>query len=415
MDLTLRSSPSENKSICFENLRSKSMKFLVPKPCITIGGFSKKDNGQLLSHGTRKMVHCSQLVPEHLEGSHLGKKRLETGQKLEFVRTLLIDNYDSYTYNIYQELSVINGLPPVVIRNDEWTWENLFHSLYEEKAFDNVVISPGPGSPTCPEDIGICLRLLLECRDIPILGVCLGHQALGYVHGAQVVHATEPVHGRLSEIQHSGCRLFHGIPSGRNSGFKVVRYHSLVIDADSLPKDLLPIAWTFSTDTLSFLDHQKSDVVLDAYESQLSQQNSVNLFSKSCNNGSYRVASDAEEVRRRKVLMGIMHSTRPHYGVQFHPESVATCYGRQIFNNFREITEDYWFRLRSSAISARKSSCRPRLSPLTILGRWFYQFMVLLNITSETVDLFAALEREIRWNPRFIDGQANALAKLGPF
>ncbi|KAJ0045560.1 hypothetical protein Pint_06064 [Pistacia integerrima] len=158
----------------------------------------------------------------HLEGSFMGKKRLEeSSRKLEFVRTLLIDNYDSYTYNIYQELSTINGLPPVVVRNDEWTWRDICRYMYEENAFDNIVISPGPGSPACPADIGICLQLLLECWDVPILGVCLGHQALGYVHGAEIVHAPEPVHGRLSEIEHNGCKLFHDIPSGQNSGFKV--------------------------------------------------------------------------------------------------------------------------------------------------------------------------------------------------
>jgi para-aminobenzoate synthetase len=92
------------------------------------------------------------------------------------VRTLLIDNYDSYTYNIFQELSVVNGVPPVVVRNDEWTWRDVYRWVYKERAFDNIVISPGPGSPACPSDIGIGLRILCECGDIPILGVCLGHQ-----------------------------------------------------------------------------------------------------------------------------------------------------------------------------------------------------------------------------------------------
>ncbi|XAR65404.1 Aminodeoxychorismate synthase [Bertholletia excelsa] len=295
------------------------------------------------------------MLPGQLEGSYIQRRRLEEpSQKLEFVRTLLIDNYDSYTYNIYQELSIVNGLPPVVVRNDECTWEDLFHYLYEEKAFDNIVISPGPGSPTCPADIGICIKLLLECKDIPILGVCLGHQALGYANGAQVIHASEPIHGRLSEIAHNGCRLFHNIPSGRNSGFKVVRYHSLVIDAESLPKELIPVAWASSTNTLSFLGAQKSDVISDTYESLLCEQFSINSSSRKFNNGSLRPSVDSEAIQNGQVLMGIMHSTRPHYGLQFHPESVATCHGRQIFKNFREITEDYWLRLRSSCTSQRK-------------------------------------------------------------
>jgi para-aminobenzoate synthetase len=264
------------------------------------------------------------------------------------VRTLLVDNYDSYTYNIYQELSIINGVPPVVVPNDELAWEEICRYLYEERLFDNIVISPGPGSPACPSDIGICLRLLLECKDIPILGVCLGHQALGYVHGAKVVHAAEPVHGRLSEIQHNGCQLFHDIPSGKSSGFKVVRYHSLVIDEESLPKELIPIAWDSSTDTLSFLKNN-SDVISDDFDRRHSRKSSLSSFSNNLTNG----RTCDEEVASKKVLMGIMHSTRPHYGLQFHPESVAISHGRQIFRNFRKITDEFWRRFKSSSISER--------------------------------------------------------------
>ncbi|XP_023534479.1 aminodeoxychorismate synthase, chloroplastic-like isoform X2 [Cucurbita pepo subsp. pepo] len=273
-----------------------------------------------------------------MEGSFMRKKQLHKPPlKLEFVRTLLVDNYDSYTYNIYQDLSVINGLPPVVIRNDEWTWEDLCYYLYEEKAFDNIVISPGPGSPTCANDIGICLRLLHECEDIPILGVCLGHQALGSVHGAKVVHANEPVHGRLSEIEHNGCSLFNGIPSGRNSGFKVVRYHSLVIDPESLPKELIPISWTCSTDTQSFLEISNASSISDAHD--IVSSDSMSEVQKSL-----RVwpLNSHQNMQNGKVLMAVMHSVRPHYGVQFHPESIGTSYGREIFKNFREITEDHW-------------------------------------------------------------------------
>ncbi|KAJ4720812.1 Aminodeoxychorismate synthase, chloroplastic [Melia azedarach] len=297
----------------------------------------------------------------HLEGSFMGRKRLEEpNRKLEFVRTLLIDNYDSYTYNIYQELSIINGVPPVVVRNDEWTWRDFCRYLYEENAFDNIVISPGPGSPACPADIGICLQVLLECSDVPILGVCLGHQALGYVHGAEIIHAPEPVHGRLSEIEHNGCRLFHGIPSGRNSGFEVVRYHSLVIDAESLPKELIAIAWTTSTDKLSYLETLKFDDILDAYESQDRKKKFLDTVSKQLKNGNYQASIHSNGVQSRKVVMGIMHSTRPHYGVQFHPESIATCHGNKIFRNFRQITEDYWLRLRPPFIqerNARHTAC----------------------------------------------------------
>ncbi|KAM6542692.1 hypothetical protein CsatB_007139 [Cannabis sativa] len=320
----------------FEGLRCTDINLTVSKPCVRV------DNGTLSNHEARKVVvMSSNLIPKRnlQQGSFVRKKKLDEPpvQKLKFVRTLLIDNYDSYTYNIYQELSVVNGVPPVVVRNDEWTIKDLYHYLYKERAFDNVVISPGPGSPACSSDIGICLQLLLECWDIPILGVCLGHQALGLVHGAKVVHASEPIHGRLSEIEHNGCRLFHDVPSGQNSGFKVVRYHSLVIDANSLPNELIPIAWTTSTDALSLLGTHDLDIMPDSSEDSCPSRSQFSL--------SDRVGG--------KVLMGIRHSTRPHYGLQFHPESVATCYGRQIFKNFREITETYWQRLKPTFANQR--------------------------------------------------------------
>ncbi|XP_076901399.1 aminodeoxychorismate synthase, chloroplastic-like [Bidens hawaiensis] len=325
MNFTLCANPSEITSPCLERSKNITINKSKAMSSIRASDLANKDGIRVSSHDSRKAVLSTQYVPGQLDETRLmGKSLSKPRQKLEFVRTLLIDNYDSYTYNIYQELSVINGIPPVVVRNDEWTWEEACYYIYEERAFANIVISPGPGSPACPTDIGICLRLLLECADIPILGVCLGHQALGYVHGAEVVHAFEPVHGRLSEIQHNGCSLFDGIPSGRNSGFKVVRYHSLVVDAKSLPKELIPLAWTCSTDTVSSLVDQKFD--LNAYKSQTDM----------------------------KVLMGVMHFTRPHYGLQFHPESIATCHGSRIFKNFRDITEDFWGSKDSTTISERK-------------------------------------------------------------
>ncbi|XP_031271661.1 aminodeoxychorismate synthase, chloroplastic isoform X1 [Pistacia vera] len=328
-------------------LRGKNGTLDVCRPFVRVGDcYSKKVHVQV----------TSQLMRGHLEGSFMGKKRLEeSSRKLEFVRTLLIDNYDSYTYNIYQELSTINGLPPVVVRNDEWTWRDICQYMYEENAFDNIVISPGPGSPACPADIGICLQLLLECWDVPILGVCLGHQALGYVHGAEIVHAPEPVHGRLSEIEHNGCKLFHDIPSGQNSGFKVVRYHSLVIDSDSLPKELIPIAWTTSDDNLSYFENLKFGVIPDACGSQTREKILADGISAQLKNGRYLPSIHSNGRQNKKVIMGIMHSTRPHYGVQFHPESIATCHGSKIFRNFRDITEDYWLRWRSSYIMERNA------------------------------------------------------------
>lgn len=331
-------------SSCFQNPQSRRHFLLAPEPFARIGDSSMIDALERYNRKERKVLIASHLVPGHLDASGTRNFFLhEPVPKLEFVRTLLIDNYDSYTYNIFQELSIINGMPPVVIRNDEWTWKEVYHYLYKERAFDNIVISPGPGSPTCPSDIGICLRLLLECIDIPILGVCLGHQALGYVHGAQVVHAPEPVHGRLSDIEHSGGQLFHEIPSGRDSGFKVVRYHSLVIDPKSLPNELIPIAWTSTVETLPFHGVGRSNLFLNASKEE------EDIF-----DGTSELSYDSKDVQGGKVLMGVMHSSRPHYGLQFHPESVATCHGRQLFKNFRKITEDYWLRLTSTSIHERR-------------------------------------------------------------
>ncbi|KAL8253243.1 hypothetical protein R6Q59_036936 [Mikania micrantha] len=350
MNFNLWSNPCEITSPCFEKPQSININNSLSTSSIRASDFANKDSIQLSGHDSRKVALSSHYALGQVEGTGLMGKPLlkKSKQKYEFIRTLLIDNYDSYTYNIYQELSVVNGLPPVVVHNDEWSWEEACYYIYEERAFDNIVISPGPGTPSCPNDIGICLKLLLECGDIPILGICLGHQALGYAHGAEVVHAFEPVHGRLScililtpviffsEIQHNGYSLFHGIPSGRNSGFKVVRYHSLVIDAKSLPKELIPLAWTCSNDTISFLVDKNSD--LNAYESQLDQDNSLSKGFK-------------------KVLMGIMHSTRPHYGLQFHPESIATCHGRQIFENFRDITQEFWSSYSGSQKKLQYNAC----------------------------------------------------------
>ncbi|KAL1211199.1 Aminodeoxychorismate synthase [Cardamine amara subsp. amara] len=314
----------------------------------------KKKYIHLPCRGTRKVIASSRFVAEQLEDSSIVKKSLlrrEPVEKLGIVRTLLIDNYDSYTYNIYQALTTINGVPPVVIRNDEWTWEEAYHYLYEDVAFDNIVISPGPGSPMCPADIGICLRLLRECRDIPILGVCLGHQALGYVHGAHVVHAPEPVHGRLSGIEHDGNILFSDIPSGRNSDFKVVRYHSLIIDEESLPKELVPIAWTIYNDTGSYSE-KKFSVPVNNNGSSLGN-GSVTSVSENLENGSHWPSSHVDGKQNRHILMGIMHSSFPHYGLQFHPESIATTYGSQLFKNFKDITVDYWSRCKSPSLRRR--------------------------------------------------------------
>jgi para-aminobenzoate synthetase len=190
------------------------------------------------------------------------------------VRTLLIDNYDSFTYNLFQLLAELDGAIPTVIENDDYErWAAL-----REREFDNVVVSPGPGSPHRARDLGISARAILEW-EVPLLGVCLGHQAICHLHGGTVARAPEPMHGRLSLIHHDGTELFEGLPSP----FRAVRYHSLL--AHRLPPVLDVTART----------------------------------------------GDG-------LVMALRHRSRPMWGVQFHPESIATEHGRQLLANFRRLT-----------------------------------------------------------------------------
>ena len=199
------------------------------------------------------------------------------------VRTLLLDNYDSYTYNLYQLLAEINGVPPKVVYNDAFdcNWEKMLQVVGE---FDNIVISPGPGTPLNPRDFGLCSDAI-RCSTVPLLGVCLGHQGIAHMHGARVDRAPEPVHGRVSGLAHTNSDLFRGIPQGA----EVVRYHSLLAYEVDECLDLEEVAWT-------------------------------------------------SDEQGRRLLMGLKHKTRPIYGVQFHPESVGTKCGRDILCNFRDIT-----------------------------------------------------------------------------
>jgi para-aminobenzoate synthetase len=189
------------------------------------------------------------------------------------MQTLLIDNYDSFTYNLFQLLAEVNGSEPIVVRNDEASWEEL-----ERLGCDNVVISPGPGRPELEADFGVCAEAIRRC-EVPLLGVCLGHQGLGWVEGAEVGGAPEPMHGRVVAIEHDGSPLFAGIPSP----FAATRYHSLALSRP-LPPSLREIA--------------------------------------SCDG----------------VPMAIEHRHRPQWGVQFHPESVATEHGARLLSNFRDLT-----------------------------------------------------------------------------
>ncbi len=193
------------------------------------------------------------------------------------VKTLLIDNYDSFTCNLYHLIAEVNGIPPVLVHHDQagWTAEH-FHQ------FDNIVLSPGPGRPDRAADFGLCADVVRQ-SDIPVFGICLGHQGICSIHGADIVQAKEICHGRLFQITHQGESMFAEMPSPMT----VVRYHSLAVD--HLPEGLIVTATT----------------------------------------------ADG-------TVMGVQHKTLPQWGVQFHPESICSAYGKQLFINFRKMTEAWW-------------------------------------------------------------------------
>jgi len=186
---------------------------------------------------------------------------------------LVIDNYDSFTYNLVQYLGEL-GATVVVRRNDEATIAQL-----RGLGPDRVVISPGPGRP---EQAGVSLDVIKEFGPrMPLLGVCLGHQAIGLAFGGQVIRAPQPIHGKTSTVEHNG----HGVFRGLAGSFQAGRYHSLIVGESTLPADLEVMA---------------------------------------------RTKDDA-------LVMGVRHRTMPIHGVQFHPESVLTNEGRRILRNFLEM------------------------------------------------------------------------------
>jgi para-aminobenzoate synthetase len=191
------------------------------------------------------------------------------------MRTLLVDNHDSYTYNVFHLLAAASGEEPIVVDNDAVSWRVLSRS-----DFDAIVLSPGPGRPERWHDFGVC-RDILRYSDIPVLGICLGHQGLGNLLDGSVNSAPMAMHGRLSRVRHLDSGLFEGIPQD----FSVVRYHSLAVTREMGPEGHVT-AW----------------------------------------------ADDG-------VVMGIEHRTRPMWGVQFHPESIATEHGRAIAENFYALAE----------------------------------------------------------------------------
>jgi anthranilate synthase component II len=189
---------------------------------------------------------------------------------------LLIDNYDSFTYNLFHYLGEL-GAEVVVKRNDALTAQEALGMGAE-----GIVLSPGPCTPN---EAGICLEVIREAKGrVPILGVCLGHQAIGQVYGGRVVRAPSPMHGKLSRIHHTGKSVFRGL----NNDFEATRYHSLTIAPESMP---------------------------DALE----------------------ITAKADD----GVIMGVMHKSHPVHGVQFHPESIASENGHALLANFLTLARDF--------------------------------------------------------------------------
>jgi len=187
---------------------------------------------------------------------------------------LVIDNYDSFTYNLVQYLGEL-GVEMRVFRNDETTPDQI-----RQLKPDRIMISPGPCSP---REAGLSNDIIkIFSKDIPTLGVCLGHQCIGHVFGGEVIRAERLMHGKTSPIYHTGDPLFDGLPNP----FTATRYHSLIIKRDTMPDDLEIIA----------------------------------------------------ETRPELEVMGVRHKKLPIWGVQFHPESILTEHGKQILANFLKLT-----------------------------------------------------------------------------
>ena len=182
---------------------------------------------------------------------------------------LLIDNYDSFTFNLVHVLGDL-GVECEVVRNDQLTPDQAL-----AKNPEAIVLSPGPCTPN---EAGICLELIAAAAGrIPLLGVCLGHQALAQAFGADIIRAPTPMHGKVSPVQHQATDIFHDLPTP----FQAARYHSLIVDPRTFPETLIPTAHT----------------------------------------------ADG-------TIMALRHRTLPLYGVQFHPESIASEHGHQLLSNF---------------------------------------------------------------------------------
>ena len=186
---------------------------------------------------------------------------------------ILIDNYDSFTFNVFHYLGEI-GAKIKVYRNDKISSEEIL-----EMKPQGIILSPGPKTP---DDAGICLDLINKNQNLPMLGICLGHQSIGQAYGGKIVECEEIMHGKIDKITHLNHPLFNGI----NDTFQATRYHSLIIEKKTLPSQLKVIAET-----------------------------------------------------KKKIIMGIAHTSKKIFGLQFHPESIGTEIGKVILENFLNIID----------------------------------------------------------------------------
>jgi anthranilate synthase/aminodeoxychorismate synthase-like glutamine amidotransferase len=208
-------------------------------------------------------------------------------------RIVLIDNYDSFVYNLYQLFGELTGAEAMVVRNDRTSVQAI-----ADARPTHIVISPGPGTPEDPAWFGVCRDVILTLgRSIPLLGVCLGHQGIAAAFGARIIGAPKVMHGKTSHIRHNGEELFEEL----ENPLEVMRYHSLMIDPGTMP-------------------------------------------------GSLRVTARTEE----GVIMGVAHVEHPIVGVQFHPESIGTKQGSLLLRNFLE-WRSRWRQAGESSASARLS------------------------------------------------------------
>ena len=192
------------------------------------------------------------------------------------MKTLIIDNYDSFTYNLVQNFKKLNG-HPITVKNDQISIKNI-----ENLKPDKIVISPGPGTVENPKFFGNCIEIIKKFgSSIPLLGVCLGHQGIAYAFSGKIVNANKIIHGKTDQIFHTNKNIFKNI----KNPFQAMRYHSLMVDNKIFPKELEIIA----------------------------------------------------TLKDKKTIMGIKHRKHPIFGIQFHPESFMTPEGEKIIQNFLNI------------------------------------------------------------------------------